>query len=129
MNGVTFDQFVVFVSVADLARAHDFYTDAVGLEMVLDQGQCRIYRVAAEAYLGLCDNPETAGATGGAIITLVTDRVDVVYDRLLASGVVVDHPPAYNPRFDIYHAFVRDPDGNRIEIQQFRDPRWPRPRE
>jgi len=129
MSRPAFDQFVVFVSVSDLTIAHEFYTDVLGLEMVLDQGQCRIYRVAAEAYLGLCDNPETAGATGGAIITLVTDRVDEVYDGLLASGVVVDHAPAYNPRFDIYHAFVRDPDGNRIEIQQFRDLRWPRPGE
>ena len=113
--------------MADLDRAHAFYHGLLSLDMVLDQGQCRIYHVAAESFLGVCHNPDTAGDTDGLIITLVTDHVDDVFDDLLVADVDIDHPPAYNPRFDIYHAFVRDPDGNRVEIQQFRDPRSPRP--
>ena len=127
MTSPGFDQFVAFVSVADLDRADGFYRELLGLELVLDQGQCRIYRVAGEAFIGVCHSPEKAGETEGLIVTLVTDDVDGVHARLADAGVQVDHPPAYNPRFAIYHAFVRDPDGNRVEIQQFRDPRWPRP--
>ncbi len=126
MSPRRFDQLVVFVSVADLERSHTFYAGLLGLEMILDQGQCRIYRVAADAFLGVCHNPDLAGDTHGVIVTLVTDDVDTVYERAVDGGAVAVHPPAYNPRFDIYHAFLTDPDGTRVEIQQFRDPRWPR---
>lgn len=126
MSSPRFDQLVVFVSVADLERSHAFYAGLLGLEMVLDQGQCRIYRVAADAFLGVCHSPDVAGRTEGAIVTLVTDEVDAAYERAIDGGAVGVHPPAYNPRFDIYHAFLADPDGTRVEIQQFRDPSWPR---
>jgi catechol 2,3-dioxygenase-like lactoylglutathione lyase family enzyme len=126
MSRAPFDQLVTFLSVADLDAADAFYGSLLGLPLVLDQGACRIYRVAETSFLGVCHNPELAGASEGTIVTLVTDDVDAVHERLAAAAVTVDHLPAYNRRFDIYHCFVRDPDGHRIEIQQFRDPRWPR---
>ena len=126
MSGQAFDQLITFLPVADLDRSDAFYAGLLALEMVLDQGQCRIYRVASEAFIGVCHNAERAGHSDGVIVTLVTDEVDGMVGRLAAAGVAIEHQAAHNPRFDIYHAFVRDPDGNRIEIQQFRDPRWPR---
>ena len=33
-------------------------------------------------------------------------------------------PPAHNPRFGIYHLFLRDPDGHLVEIQRFDDADW-----
>ena len=50
--------------------------------------------------------------------------VDAFYDAALAGGGTSDGPPgfrkAYNPRY--YAAFIRDPDGNRIEAVTFIDP-------
>ena len=48
----SFDQQVTFLYVADLAVSSHFYQDLLGLALVLDQGACRIYRVAGEAYIG-----------------------------------------------------------------------------
>ena len=39
-------------------------------------------------------------------------------------GVPIEHPPRLNTHYRIYHFFFRDPDGHRIEIQQFEDPAW-----
>lgn len=119
-----FRQQVTFLSTRDLAAAAHFYEELLGLPLVLDQGACRIYRVAGDAFLGVCARDD-APTPAGAIVTLVTHDVDGWYARLVARGVVFDQPPAYNPRFDIYHCFLRDPGGWLLEIQQFLDPAWP----
>lgn len=113
------DAQITFVFVADLARAAAFYADVLGLELARDQGACLIYRVAAGAYLGVCDHRPSEPE--GTIITLVTDDVDGWAARLTAAGVAVDGPAA-NERFGIYHCFARDPDGHLVEIQRFDQP-------
>ena len=90
--------------------------------MALDQGSCRIYRVAGGAYIGFCQR-ETA-EPHGVIVTLVTDDVDGWHTRLAVAGVLIETPPRYNERYQIYQCFARDPHGYLIEIQEFRDPRW-----
>ncbi len=123
---MSFDQAVTFLPVADLERSHAFYAGTLGLELVLDQGACRIYRAAGEAFVGVCRRDGAAPAAG-VIVTLVTDDVDGWHDRLTAAGVEVTKPPAHNPEYDIYHCFLLDPDGHVVEIQRFQSPEWPRP--
>jgi catechol 2,3-dioxygenase-like lactoylglutathione lyase family enzyme len=115
----SFDEQITFVHVADLERSSAFYGGTLGLELVRDQGACRIYRAAADAHLGVCDHrpPEP----GGIILTLVTDDVDGWATRLRDAGHDVDGPVA-NHRFAIYHCFVRDPDGHLVEFQRFDEP-------
>ena len=50
-----FDQQVTFLLVADLATSSRFYGEQLGLEMVLDQGDCRIYRITPTAFIGICE--------------------------------------------------------------------------
>ncbi|SEA10828.1 VOC family protein [Rubrimonas cliftonensis] len=116
-------QLLTFLYTDDLARAAGFYRDVVGLEPVIDQGRVVIFRVNAGAYLGVCDLPNRPRGTDGVMVTFVVD-VDEAYERLKARGVVFDGPPG--PMMDgaVYAAFFRDPDGYRLEIQEFRDPRW-----
>ena len=44
-----FEQSVVFFKVASLESTDRFYRDILGLDLVLDQGACRIYRAAGTA--------------------------------------------------------------------------------
>jgi catechol 2,3-dioxygenase-like lactoylglutathione lyase family enzyme len=121
-----FDAQITFCYTADLAGSARFYEDLLNLPLALDQGACRIYRVAEAAYLGMCTRDE-APRPDGIILTLVTEDVDAAYQRLAARGVVFDKPPQANPQFRIYHCLLRDPNGYLIEIQRFDDPRWRRP--
>jgi catechol 2,3-dioxygenase-like lactoylglutathione lyase family enzyme len=57
-------------------------------------------------------------------LTIVTPEVDGWYRHLRDRGVVFQEPPALNPRYNIYHSFLRDPNGYLIEIQRFLDPSW-----
>jgi catechol 2,3-dioxygenase-like lactoylglutathione lyase family enzyme len=121
------DQMVTFLYVADLALSADFYGRLLQLPLVLDQGSCHIYRVSQSGFVGLCQHPpdQPAPARHGVILTLVSQDVAGWHSWLLAQGVAVEKAPALNPRYHIFHFFLRDPDGWLIEIQQFLDPAWP----
>ena len=98
---------------------------------MLDQGVCRIYRVSDTGFLGFCTKVTAVGGPSGApalqvVLTLVSDHVDAWYQELLGRGVAFEKPPTLNTQFNIYHAFLRDPNGYLLEIQQFLDPAWPR---
>jgi catechol 2,3-dioxygenase-like lactoylglutathione lyase family enzyme len=121
------EQQVTFIYVSDLTRSADFYAGRLGLPLVLDQGSCRIYAVTSTAFIGLCQAGNRPVNREGVILTLATQEVDAWHAYLTAQGVSVEKPPVYNPTYDIYHLFVRDPDGYLIEFQTFRDPAWPSP--
>ena len=120
-----FDQQVTFLPVTDLERSTVFYRDTLGLPMVLDQGDCRIFRAAATSFVGVCERHDLPDP-GSVIVTLVTDDVDGRHQALASAGVVCERPPQLNETYNVYHAFYRDPDGFLIEIQRFLDPQWPR---
>ena len=119
-----FQQSVCFFHCADLDATQAFYEGALGLPMALDQGACRIFQVSPDGYVGFCTHREPAQPTG-AIITLVTTEVEAVCERLERAGVTFEQGVRRNERFDITHAFLRDPDGYLVEVQRFDDPRWP----
>ena len=118
-----FAALVTFCYCEDLGATAHFYEEVLALPLSLDQGACRIYRVAPAAHLGFCQRAE-ASSPQGVILTLVSDEVDQWYARLSERGVVFEGPPAHNPDYNIYHCFLRDPNGYLIEIQRFEDPAW-----
>ena len=116
------DQQITFLYTPDLASTARFYEEIMGLELALDQGACRIYHSASNAYLGFCERADMVVDSGNIIFTLVTPDVDGWYQMLVEKGVAFEKPPALNPRYQIYHCFLRDPNGYLIEIQRFEDP-------
>lgn len=120
------DQFVVFYYVADLARTKRFYEEVLGLSLVLDQGTCRIYRVAGQGFVGFCECAQPV-ATQSTIVTFVTQEVDEWAVYLKAQGVSLKMEPKHNPKYNIYHFFALDPDGYNLEFQTFLEPSWPAP--
>lgn len=120
------DALITFIYVDDLARSDVFYRATLGLQLVTVQPVCRIYRVAASGFLGVCvhDRPPTPD---GIIITLVRDDVEAFCRDLAGRGVAFEQDPTHSERFGITHAFLRDPDGHLIEIQRFDDPTWAHP--
>lgn len=107
---------LVFLFVDDLERSAAFYR-SLGLELLVDQGSCRIFGVAGTMMVGLCGG--RVPSPDGVIFTLVTDRVEEVCADLAGRGVVFEQLPRYSERYDITHAFLRDPDGYLVEIQRF----------
>ena len=119
------DQQVTFLYTRDLAGTARFYEEVLGLSLVLDQGSCRIYQTSQYGYLGFCERADARQQPVDIIVTLATSAVDSWYSYLQAQGVVFEKPPTFNPEYNIYHFFLRDPNGYLLEIQQFLDPAWP----
>ena len=118
------EHYTTFLYTRDLEKTAEFYEGLMGLPLALDQGDCRIYRVAERGFLGFCQREEAPSNPGGVILTLITDEVDEWYAYLKEQGVTFVKRPAYNPKYDVYHCFLRDPNGYLGEIQRFEDPRW-----
>jgi catechol 2,3-dioxygenase-like lactoylglutathione lyase family enzyme len=121
------DDQITFLHTQDLSRTARFYEEVLGLPLVVDQGDCRIYRTSPQGYLGFCRRPAAPQEPMGVILTLVTSEVDAWYQYLLQRGVAFERRPELNPKYDIYHCFLRDPNGYLIEIQRFNDPAWKEP--
>jgi catechol 2,3-dioxygenase-like lactoylglutathione lyase family enzyme len=96
----------------------------MGLQLALDQADCRIYRVAKHAFLGFCEREDAPTPPEGVILTIITEEVDRWYVHLREQGVEFEQEPRFSPRYEIYHCFLRDPNGYLIEIQRFDDPEW-----
>ncbi len=125
MSHPAIEQQVTFLYTRDLDESAQFYEEVMGLELVLDQGACRIYHVCDQGYLGICQSDDASSQPQGIIFTFATHEVDEWYRYLSDQGVQFEKPPTHNPKFNLYHCFLRDPNGYLLEIQQFLDPAWP----
>lgn len=126
MTRLKIDGQITFCYTRDLPTTSRFYGEVIGFPLILDQGGCRIYRAAGDAYLGFCERENAPDSPQGVILTLVTDAVDDWYEFLASRGVEFEKAPTTNPEYGIYHCFARDPSGYLIEIQRFLDPDWHR---
>lgn len=115
---------ITFLYTQDLKRSAHFCEEILGLELVLDQGGCRIYDINGGSYLGYCQREDAPAPGRQVIYTLVTPDVDAWYAHLIDKSVEIDEKPARNPTYNIYHFFFRDPNGYLFEIQSFQDPNW-----
>lgn len=122
MENAEFSQTITFLHSDDLEETRAFYSDLLGLSLVRDQGTCIIYKVNDGAYLGFCKHIETISTGRKVILTLVDEDVDGWYQALRDRGAEILSPPQANPDYQIYHFFLKDPDGYWIEIQRFDQP-------
>lgn len=116
---------ITFLYTRDIGKTASFYEEIMGLSLALDQGGCRIYRVAGDkGYLGICERDYAPQKPQGVIFTIVTHDVDGWYHHLVEKGVVCDGPPRLNETYGIYHFFLHDPNGYLLEIQRFTENPW-----
>ena len=121
----------VAITVADIDRSLAFYRDLLGCEvlgqLLLDEATFKlVYLRRGGAYLELFAHRspaapgeggarDVAPATGFQHVAFHSADVDAVAARLEAAGVRFDRPPRNAPG-GVRLAFVRDPDGNLVEL-------------
>jgi len=127
MQRPTITQQVTFIYTDDLAKSAAFYENTLGFTLWLDQGSCRIYKVSETGLIGICQTSDrskgkfTDGEQTNIILTIITPEVDAYYEYLKGKGINFEKPPALNTIYNIYHCFLRDPNGYLVEIQRFLD--------
>jgi catechol 2,3-dioxygenase-like lactoylglutathione lyase family enzyme len=118
----------VSLGVTDLARARTFY-DAVmrelGLNRTLDVEEAVGYGAGITVFsLNLPADGAPASPGNGVHVAFEVEKrsaVDAFFRAAMMNGGAADGEPGLRPEYDrhYYAAFVRDPDGNKIEALTF----------
>jgi catechol 2,3-dioxygenase-like lactoylglutathione lyase family enzyme len=118
----------VSVSVRDLAASARFYAAALAA-LGFTQLETRPATVGfgkrySEFWINLREGLVPVPSNGGAHVCFrarTTDMIDAFYAAALKAGGRDDGAPGLRPRHGegYYAAFIRDPDGNRIEAVTF----------
>ena len=111
---------ITFFYYRDLPTAMLFYEDVLALPLVIDQGFCKIYRIAGDAHVGLVD--ETKGmnkwtAEKPVQLCIRVPDVDAWYAYVKAQGVDALSELFVNDAIGIRAFVFEDPEGYQIEIQ------------
>lgn len=125
----------VHLKVSDLARSEAFYRDALGLAVTQRYGSQAVFlsaggyhhHVGLNTWMSKGGRPPAPGATGlFHAAFLYPTRADLAraVRRVLEAGVELDGASDHGVSEAVY---LRDPDGNGIELYRDRRPEeWPR---
>ncbi|NHK30118.1 MAG: VOC family protein [Asgard group archaeon] len=120
-----FDSFITFLQTDNLEKTTAFYEDIMKCKMILDQGQCRIFQIANDSYIGFCSHDFLDKDKNTICLTFVCDSINEVnqwYQHFKANNVQIKDAPKKNEKFKIYNFFAIDPNGITVEIQYFLHP-------
>jgi catechol 2,3-dioxygenase-like lactoylglutathione lyase family enzyme len=105
----------LFLYVSDLARSRRFYTDLLGLKVLLEESGYVRVGVPDGLHIGMeVGKPWQIGAHG-IEMNLEVDDVDAWTRRLREAGIRIDQGPSDMP-WGARHSFFQDPDGYRLSI-------------
>jgi predicted enzyme related to lactoylglutathione lyase len=109
----------ILVPVTDVERAADFYEHVLGLPLLFEYpGNAFFDADGVRLYLAA---PTEPGFDGAATIYFRVDDVTGTLERLEAAGATVRERPEIAHRdaaYDLWLAFVQDPDGNNIGLMR-----------
>ncbi len=112
-----FNSQITFLYYKDLPKACKFYEDCLGLELEIDQGWIKIYRVSEEAFIGLVNETRSNlnwTPENSAMVTLVTSKVgeiDEWYEKLKQKGFKLRSEPHTYEDIGIRCFLLEDPEG------------------
>lgn len=115
---------ITFLYYDDLDAACAFYAGVLGLPLVVDQGFCRIYQIAAGAFVGLVDaesGTHKPAHDKPVILSFVTDDLVVLYEKLQTNGTPIFRPLKMHERIGVRGFMALDPGGYTLEFETFLD--------
>lgn len=118
----------ISLGTSDLNRARAFYDPVMhelGMRRTLDVNEAIGYGAGITVFsLNLPADGAAASVGNGVHVAFEVEKraaVDAFFKAAIAHGGVSDGAPGLRPEYDAnyYAAFVRDPDGNKIEAVTF----------
>jgi predicted enzyme related to lactoylglutathione lyase len=116
------DGLVTFLYYDDLAKAVRFYTEIMGLKVIIDQGWAKILKLSSNSNIGLVDGKKGSlkpTKSKPVMITILVPDVDMWYNHLKKLGVETMNEPHDEQGMNLRQFMFKDPEGYVIEIQHF----------
>lgn len=111
---------ITFQYYRDLPAAMAFYENILGLELAIDQGWSKIYKINGQAHVGLVDEARGMQKWAEAKtvqLCLRVPNVDAWYDWAKANNVDGLTVPRDSQELGIRAFVMSDPEGYQIEVQ------------
>jgi predicted enzyme related to lactoylglutathione lyase len=109
----------ILVPVSDVERSTAFYRDVLGLPLLFTfPGNAFFDASGVRLYLA---TPTEPGYAGPITLYFRVDDVTATFERLVVRGAAVREPPEIahrDPAYDLWLAFVSDPDGNNVGLMR-----------
>jgi lactoylglutathione lyase len=108
---------VANIETADVQKAHAFYHDALGLEVLMDLGFIRTYGSDSKMTIQVAFASEGGSSTPVPHLSIEVDDLDNALSGVKKAGYEIEYGPTTEP-WGVRRFFVRDPFGNLINILQ-----------
>ena len=115
---------ILFFYYENLDAVQQFYEDIIGLEIILDYGFAKVFRVSQTLFLGIVDEQKgmhRADEPKTVTLSFVTDEIDEWYDYLSSQGVDMRGPVNDASRHPTRGFVAYDPEGYYLEFERFLD--------
>ncbi len=104
---------------ADPAAAASFYADVLGFDVVMDLGWVAMVASPENPTAQVILMREDESAPGRPDLSVEVDDVDAAYAAVQRAGAEIVHPLTDEP-WGVRRFFVRDPDGNVVNVLSHR---------
>jgi catechol 2,3-dioxygenase-like lactoylglutathione lyase family enzyme len=105
------------VAADDVKKANAFYTDILGLEVLMDLGWIRTYGSGSKMTIQISVMSEGGSGTAVPDISVEVDDIEAALTRVQKASVPIEYGPTTEP-WGVRRFYVRDPFGKLINILQ-----------
>jgi catechol 2,3-dioxygenase-like lactoylglutathione lyase family enzyme len=105
------------VETSDLEKAHAFYHDVLGLELLMDLGWIRTYGSSSKMPVQVTFASEGGSGTPVPDLSIEVDSIETALKRFKEARVQIEYGPESEP-WGVRRFYVRDPFGKLINILQ-----------
>ena len=106
---------VANIAAADPAAARAFYSEALGLDLVMDLGWINTYGSPQTQSVQVSIASQGGSQTPVPDLSIEVDDVDAAFDRVSRAGFAVEYGPVDEP-WGVRRFYVRDPFGRLVNI-------------
>lgn len=105
------------IETLDMEKAHAFYHDVLGLEIVMDHGWLRTY--GSDSKMGVQVSFASQGGSGTPVphLSIEVDDLEAALNRVKKAQIAIEYGPAVEP-WGVRRFYIRDPLGKLINILQ-----------
>ena len=105
------------VATPDVDKAHAFYKEILGLDILMDLGWIRTYGSSAKMTVQVSVMSEGGSGTAVPDISIEVDDVEEALMKVRQAGIAIEYGPANEP-WGVRRFYVRDPFGKLVNILQ-----------
>ncbi len=110
---------ITFLYYHDFEYGKDFIENVLQLELVMDQGFARVYKVNEKAFLGMVQAKDSTEVSGSTLFSLTSPSVSEEHARVKELPVFDLTEMKYFDSIPLKSFFFDDKEGHKFEIQEF----------